>query len=56
MASLDDYPEDEMMIDKQRHLIGSPATLDMWYPDIRVTDTTAGTQHIYRTGILLDIQ
>ena len=51
LASLDDYPEDEMLIDKQRRLIGCPAKLDMWYHDISVSDTTEGTQQTSRIAI-----
>ena len=51
LASLDDYPEDDMLIDKQRRLIGSPAKLDMWYHDISVSDTTEGTQQTSRIAI-----
>ena len=48
LASLDDYPKDDMLIYKQRRLIGFPAKLDMWYYDIYVSDKTEGTEQTSR--------
>ena len=46
LASLDEYPEDDILLDKEHQSIDPPANLDLWFDNTSTSPTVEGTTYI----------
>ena len=53
LASLDEYPEDDILLDKEHETIDPPAKLDLWFDNTSTSHTVEGTTYSSIINLLL---
>ena len=53
LASLDEYPEDDILLDKEHENIDPPAKLDLWFDNTSTSHTVEGTTYRSIINLLL---